>query len=471
MNGRANLIAGLALYAWPALTLVLFALLPARRAVLTSMIGGVLFLPTAYGIDLPGITYDKFAAAAIPSLLGAVAFDWKRFSRLRLCWVDLGMAAFVLGSIATTVRNGLGAYDGMVWAVWALLTWGAAYALGRVYFGDRDGLRILALAVFIGGLIYIPFCLWEMRMSPQLHKTVYGYHAAPFHTVWRFGGYRPAVFMQHGIMVGTWMTCAALAGLWLWRSGSVRNLWGASMWLLVGAQWVAAILCRSGNAFFMMAFGLGVFVFTRGVRSRLALAALLAGAPTYMALRGTGAWDGFPLLDIASSVLNQQRAKSLNGRLYHEGQLAELARQRPVLGWGAWGRNRVRDDYGNDQSVTDGMWIIYFGQRGFVGLGGFTVAMLGGAAVVAWRLRRKRLVEAEWAPAVAMVVIVGLVMIDNLFNAMVNPVYMMGAGGLVTLAMSKRAWREDPERKPRRARAGAAAGGNQYDPLQLEEHT
>src|SRR5690606_33759817 len=129
----------------------------------------------------------------------------------------------------------------------------------------------------------------------------------------------------------------------------------------------------------------------------------------------------------------EDRAASLQFRLDNEDALAEKARQQPLLGWGAWGRNRVTDELGEDESVTDGLWIIVFGQRGLVGIVGLTVAMLGGAWLVAWRLKGRKLVEASWAPAAAMVVIVGLVMIDNLFNAMLNPVYTLAAGGLATL--------------------------------------
>ena len=42
-------------------------------------------------------------------------------------------------------------------------------------------LRLAGGAVLlIGGLIYIPFCLFEIKMSPQLHKWVYGYHQHAF---------------------------------------------------------------------------------------------------------------------------------------------------------------------------------------------------------------------------------------------------------------------------------------------------
>ena len=108
----------------------------------------------------------------------------------------------------------------------------------------------------------------------------------------------------------------------------------------------------------------------------------------------------------------------------------------------------MTSETGEDESVTDGLWIIVFGQRGLVGIIGLSVAMLGGAWLVAWRLRGRKLVEVSWAPAAAMAVIVGLVMIDNLFNAMLNPVYTLAAGGLATLAFNRGEWQTPRRRAP-----------------------
>lgn len=436
-------IAGAALIAWFPITLVLFVLLPPRRAILAAVIGGTLFLPQ-YAVELPGPDLTKLAASTVPALVCAMLFDWGRFSVLRPNRVDLGMAALILGAIPTSVTNGLGAYDGLFFTIHTFASWGAAYVLGRAYFGDREGLRDLGVAIFVGGLVYAPFCLWEIRMSPQLHDTIYGFKQHTFGQTRRFGGYRPMVFMQHGLGVGSWMACASVLGLWLWWGRAMRTVWGAPAGLLVAGLWLVTVLVKSGNAYFMLALGLAAMVWTRGLRSRMALAAAVAAAPTYMVLRGLDMWDGSPLVEVAEAVVGEKRADSLEFRLVQEDALAEKAREQPLLGWGAWGRNRVTDEYGEDQSVTDGLWIIVFGQRGLVGIGGLTLAMLGGAAVVAWRLRGRKLVEASWAPAAAFVVILGLVMIDNLFNAMLNPVYTVAAGGLATLAFTRAQWRRAP---------------------------
>jgi hypothetical protein len=42
----------------------------------------------------------------------------------------------------------------------------------------------------------------------------------------RFGGWRPTVFMEHGLMVGMWMSMAAMIGLWLWWTGTLKRVCG-----------------------------------------------------------------------------------------------------------------------------------------------------------------------------------------------------------------------------------------------------
>jgi hypothetical protein len=92
--------------------------------------------------------------------------------------------------------------------------------LGRIYLSSLLGMYELAVAVFLGGPDYMPLCLLEVRLSPQLHTWIFGYHQHSFGQSLRFGGFRPVVFMDHGLMVGLWMTMATLAGFWLWRSRS-----------------------------------------------------------------------------------------------------------------------------------------------------------------------------------------------------------------------------------------------------------
>jgi hypothetical protein len=129
----------------------------------------------------------------------------------------------------------MGANDGISVNYPQELQWGVPYFVGRLYFCDVEGLRELAIGIFIGGLIYVPLCLFEMRMSPQLHVWLYGFHQHNWRQAYRFEGWRPTVFMQHGLAVALWMVIAAMVGYWLWRTRTVLMLWKVPMSLLVPA--------------------------------------------------------------------------------------------------------------------------------------------------------------------------------------------------------------------------------------------
>jgi hypothetical protein len=85
--------------------------------------------------------------------------------------------------------------------------WGLPYFLGRVYLSDLRSLKELAVGMFISGLVYVPFCLFEVRMSPQLEAIVYG---GRMRSGIRLGGWRPAVFMQSGLELVMWMSVCSL---------------------------------------------------------------------------------------------------------------------------------------------------------------------------------------------------------------------------------------------------------------------
>src|SRR5207253_8876206 len=115
-------------------------------------------------------------------------------------------------------------------------------------------LRRLAIGIFAGGMVYVPLCLLEMRIAPTLHLRVYGYHArVDFSQTMRYGGYRPTVFLEHGLWVGMWMMAATLLGIVLWRTKVIKKLWNYPInWLLL-VLFVTFILVKSTGAYLYLA--------------------------------------------------------------------------------------------------------------------------------------------------------------------------------------------------------------------------
>lgn len=67
-----------------------------------------------------------------------------------------------------------------------------------------------------------------------------------------------------------------------------------------------------------------------------------------------------------AAKVDPARAASLNTRFEHEEQLLTKARERPLFGWGSWGRNRIYTETGRDISLTDGQWVVQIGTGGWL---------------------------------------------------------------------------------------------------------
>ncbi|HEV8292607.1 MAG TPA: hypothetical protein VGP94_11820, partial [Tepidisphaeraceae bacterium] len=432
-------MAAIALFGWIPLILILFALLPARRAVLTAFIVGWLFLPMS-SFKIPGLPdYNKVTATNLGVLMMAMMFDSARMMRFRPRWFDLPALVYCVSPFFSSITNNLGAYDGLSAIAFNLFLWGIPYFIGRVYFNDLTGMRELAIAVFVGAMLYVPLCLYEIRMSPQLHKLVYGFLQQTFRESKRWGGYRPAVFLQHGLAVGMYMCTAALAGWWMWRCGTVKQIKSIPMGLAVVAVLGPALLCKSTGAIVLLVAGLMVLYVSVKMRMAAPLVCLALFVPVYIGARTFGLWSEQQLTTLTSDLVGNDRAQSLAMRLRNEDRLAAKGMERPVFGWGRWGRNQIIDTETGKHTVTDGMWVIALGQAGLVGLVSFTLLLLLPVAIFIRGCRPRFWSQPAIAPAAAMAVLLVIHMIDNLFNALPNPIFMLAAGGLPQVALASAA--------------------------------
>jgi hypothetical protein len=435
-----NITVHIAMFSWPFVVLALFGLLRPRRAVIAAFLFAWLFLPmAAYSIEgLPD--YTKVTATSYGVLMGVAIFDAGRLSRFRPSWIDIPMAVWCFVPLASCISNNIGGtlasslYGGANQSFYQISIWGIPWLIGRLYFSDVDGLRELALGIFIGGLIYVPLCLWETRMSPQLHHDVYGYKQQVFMMNVRYGGYRPIVFMQSALAVALWLANASLVGLWLWRTGVPKRLWGLPMGWLVTGLVGTLVLCKTLGALVLFVAGAVVIMGTGLLRSRILIIALLVAPPVYMIGRGSGVWSGESLV-ASAALINEERARSLEWRMWNEDLYIDHTMARPLLGWTSW-HFQVYDDRENRLTTSDGLWIIALSKHGLIGLVSLFVALLLPVTRIVWRCTPHVITSAWMAPPVILALTVLLFAIDSLFNAMVNPLFALAAGGLATLPVA-----------------------------------
>lgn len=419
------------LFGWIPVVLVLFALLPARRAMVAGSIGAWLLLPPI-GIDLPGLpTYDKAVAATAGILLATVIFEPNRLAAFRLRWFDLPMLFWCLVPFCSSISNNLGLYDGLSASFRAVVAWLFPYLVGRLYLTDLSGLRDLAFGMVIGGVCLIPLCLFENRMSPLLLPMVYG--LSGWEGEARLGGYRPHVFFSTGLELSLWMTAVALVATWLWLTGQLKRLWSLPGGAITAMLLITAILCRSTGAIMLLLLGLSSLWICWRTKTKWVMWVLLCAAPIYYALRITDTWSGHSGVELARSLFGDERAWSLEFRLLNEDVFIAKAFQRPIFGWGGWGRIYVYDEGGTALTIPDQLITIAFSTYGFVGLLALTTVLLLPVALFLRRFAAKEWTHADLAPAVAIALVLNLYLFDCLFNGMFNAIYIIAAGGLLNV--------------------------------------
>lgn len=437
--GEPNLFAYAALFLWVPVTLAAFSRLRPPLAAMVTLLGGVMFLPESVAVDPPLVPpMDKFSMTAVSALLGCL---WKAPERLRAARPLRGIDALFLvvigGTVGTVltngepivtgpvVRPGLTLYDAFAHGVKDVLTLYLPFFLARAMLRTRRDLADLMRVLVACGLVYSVLALIEVRLSPQLHRWLYGYHQMDFSMTMRFGGYRPMIFMLTGMAAAMFVLATTLAAWARWRAGHGKP------WVAV---WLTAvlILCKSTGAIVYGVAAIPLVAWARRPRAALA-AALAVLVLLYPALRGADIFPADTLVD-AAGLINEERSLSLWFRFDQEDQLLERARERLVFGWGSYSRNRVFDpDSGADLSVTDGNWIIEVGCRGLIGF----LALYCVLAIPIFRAARRmgRIRRDEDRVLLAgLALISALFTVDLLPNGLFNDLPFFFAGAVAGLA-------------------------------------
>ena len=426
-----NVLAQLALLGYPAAVLLLFAVLPVRRAILAGMVGGWLFLPT---IKLPVVgipDYDKIVATNCAVALGCLLWGNRQLFALRPKWIDLPMILWCLAPSLSSLSNGLGSYDAASNGVRQVLVWLVPYCIGRAFFKDSRALREMAIAFVVGGMVYIPFCLLEVRLSPQLNYWVYGFHQNQFWRNLRLDGFRPVVFMNNGLMVGMWMATSTVISFWLWLSGE-KKLLNIPFPAIFGSLLVVTVLCKAMYAIMLMLLALGLLMMARYARTLIPATLLLLAIPGYMAVRGLQVLPAETIVTQAATVFGQSRAQSLGARLAQEDYMIQHAMKRPVLGWGGYRRSWPIDSYTGEYQIRglDGLWTIIIGQNGLYGVSLVFATLLVPVAYVLSRKRARQWGEPSLAAHEVLSISLLIFACDCLLNGMFNPLFVAIAGAI-----------------------------------------
>lgn len=456
IDNPGNILALLMLLAWPGAVVAMFRALPLERALIWSILGGYMLLPQTTQINLPGIpSFDKVTIPNLTALACCMAI-WGRAPRLMpRSWIGrLMLGAFLISPSLTALANtdpvrfgidrigaitlidrtmqsagdlpGLRMYDAFSALAQQVLLMLPLF-LAREALRSERGIREILVALVVAGVIYTPFMLFEVRFSPQLHTLLYGFFQHDFIQAIRAGGYRPFVFMPHGLWVAFFALMVLFAALALWRTdrGPLRRRWGGAV--VLGAGLLA--LCKSMGVIVYAAVLAPAALLLRP-RTHLAMAvALSIIVIAYPALRGLG-WVPTQAILAKVGEISADRAQSLGFRFGNEDAVLAHAESRPWLGWGGWGRFFPHDpETGQTSIVVDGMWIITianYGWLGYFALFGLLALPLWSLAWAAWRAG-----QAPPATVSILALLLAINMVDLLPNATLIPFTWLIGGALL----------------------------------------
>lgn len=337
-----------------------------------------LLLPVSISINLPGV--PSLNKGSIPALIAFIILysKYKNFKLLpssglcRLLVITLFIFPFMTlltnqdaVRYASKVLPALTFKDLPNMLFSNIVQYYIPFMAGYSYLKSKEAHKNTLIVIVLAGFVYALPTLWEIRMSPQLHKDIYGFFPHDWRQQIRQGGFRPVVFLGHGLLVAVFFSQVLIAASVLWKNktaplhkrGFIAVLFFVAI-LILSKSWSALI-------YGILSLTLLIFFNTKKWLQVAVTISLLVGLFPFlrsMDLVPTTATTNF------LAQYNPARAASLQFRFDNEDLLLAKANERPLFGWGGWGRSRAFDPLtGQDVSVTDGAWILIFGPYGWLG--------------------------------------------------------------------------------------------------------
>lgn len=439
-----NSFAYAVLLCWPLFGIYFFRRFAINIAILNTIVIGYMFLPVGLSIKIPSFPDLSKSSLSILTILFCLKVLKKQtigFFKLKGISIVL-MVMLLTAPFLTALTNteptefnpALRLYDGMSMMITTILTIIIPFLLGRQYFSNKESQILLIRYAATAALVYSLFVIFEIRFSPQLHKFFYGYFPHSWLQQSRGGGFRSVAFMGHGLWVAFFIMVGTVSAIALMNAKLALKYIKLPLTWAVLFLFVVLILQKSlaSLIYAMLAF-ITVKLFSPNLRSKAVMIGALI-VLMYPLLSILGQFPHKTIEDFAYSY-SEQRGQSLNFRFENEKILLSRAYEKPLFGWGKWGRNHVHDDYtGETISVTDGKWIILFGVSGWYGMiAEFGLLIL--ALFMANKAINERLLSKNEKEFLSIhIIIVGIILLDQIPNASLNIFYWVIIGSLFGVA-------------------------------------
>lgn len=433
----------IALIVWPLVAIKIFRKYPLDNATFLCVVIPYLVLPVPP--DIPPIDLPLFPPLDKNFIPLVVLFFLVR-KRIHLTYFPQGLgprlfiALLLFSPIFTTLTNpeplvfgprtlpGLNIRDTIGITIISMVEYYVPFIVGYSVLKSAESHQKMIRILGVGGLFYALLMLYEIRMSPQLHVDIYGYFPHDFGQQKRAGGFRPVVFIGHGLLVAFYAMMAAACVYTMFRQRDA--ILKGRGWFFLAYIVVTLVLCKTFSAiiYFLIFLASCFFLTQRGqLRVALTIAMLLVAYPV---VRVSGMLPLDELVEFFQGI-DEARAGSLAFRLENEESLLARANEKKWFGWGNWGRNHIyHDTTGKMLSVTDGTWIVVMGAMGWSGYIGVFGTLCYPLFALLAAIKKKG--NAALHPSTAtLAFIVALYSLDQIPNSSLNQMSFVISGALL----------------------------------------
>jgi hypothetical protein len=221
------------------------------------------------------------------------------------------------------------------------------------------------------------------------------------------------------------------------------------MFIVFSSLAVVTFLTKSANGMAVLVIGCGLYFLNQKFIKNIPILVLMLLIPFYISMRVTNGVTGDEIAGVIERLLHHERIESLVVRFNQEDLYSLRGLERPLFGWGGYGRTRPVDPHTGEviMRAIDSLWLLSFCQKGFVGLISlFSMMLVGPYLTLRNRLLWKKFSSREYLILVSLSLFVLLFMLDCLLNAMVNPAFALVAGTLIFFRKYKPAPEPTPDK-------------------------
>ena len=435
-----NAFAYLVFFSWPIVVLWLLIRYPTKKAIFISIVLTTLLLPSAFSADvplLPPLDKDNITG------LSLILFLFLMRKKFRIFQPGLSTILFIGYFIVIAITVELNAipiiiigskylpgltYHDIFSTIIRLIIYTMPFFLGRYFSTSLKDTEIFFKIMVVMALIYTLPMLFELKMSPQLHNIFYGYQPSQFVQEIREDGYRPMVFVGHGLGLAFWMSTCILAAVALLKNKIRSTI--LSPVVVVCYLFVVLMFCKTWSAAAYAVLGM-FFILKLRPSTQVKWSFIIAAIVILYPIAKVN--EVIPEKEIISTIsqYNPARAQSLEFRFQNENEMLAHALEKPFFGWGGWGRNRIYSKWdGRDLSVTDGRWIAELGTNGWIGFL-FYYAILLTPLYYALKTFKYIKEPKDQVYFAALSIILAICIIDSIPNTGMGPMHLFLAGILL----------------------------------------